>query len=614
MSLARKFSETLRSCFSTFQLFNFSTRVSVAMIATAAALSASAKTIEFLTNGELDSPEWGVIKEWSTDSGSWNSCQTGGKGYIKAHSPNDLCTLSQTVTLADFGISVNNVPPANLIVTASVTARCSGKGGEVSNAKVYQLDATGAVLSTHEVMNRPDEAFDETDDSLSITLNADASKLKYELNAKYYEDDEEFLAGPLFRLCSLKISWSSITFVSEGATIGTAIAQQGNAFPAAPEVTREDYGFIGYFTEATGGTEVYNADRTPVQSSWDSTEDATYYAHWEPVYAVTFVSEGVTVGVGDYSESGTAKAPVAQRAGDYTFLGYFTENGTQVFDASGTLVPGALSGLTPKATLRAQWQRPAGSVARLVYRGQLTKLGKDEPAVSEDKYEKKMHFRVYDGESAETPLWEAKDQPVTVNKDGSFVAAFGDDTLAELIATGSVTHVGVAIGDSKIELTPRRALRPVAAVNRALVAEAASKDIRIGNLLTENALAANNVSVSQLEVYGAVTAPGAGPVEVSPVVVGDKETLTLLRGDGVKVFSNGRTDLGEVANVLRGQKLKEAPADGIALVSSSKLGSRGLRIPGVIQYCRKGDWVRAPASEPDGVKVTFFPFIGKEGK
>ncbi len=612
MSLARKFSETLRSCVSTFQLFNFSTRVSVAMIATAAALSASAKTIEFLTNGELDFAEWGVIKEWSTDSGFWNSCQKDGKQYIKAHSPEYLCTLSQTVTLADFGISVNNVPPANLIVTASVTARCSGKGGEVSNAKVYQLDATGAVLSTHEVMNRPDVAFDETDDSLSITLNADASKLKYELNAKYYEDDEEFLAGPLFRLCSLKISWSSITFVSEGATIGTAIAQQGNAFPAAPEATREGYGFIGYFTEATGGTKVYNADRTPVQSSWDSTEDATYYAHWEPVYAVTFVSEGVTVGAGDYTESGTVKAPVAQRAGDYTFLGYFTENGTQVFDASGTLVPGALSGLTSKATLRAQWQRPAGSVARLVYRGQLTKLGKDEPAVSEDKYEKKMHFRVYDGESAETPLWEAKDQPVTVNKDGSFVAAFGDDTLAELIATGSVTHVGVAIGDSKIELTPRRALRPVAAVNRALVAEAASKDIRIGNLLTENALAANNVSVSQLEVYGAVTAPGAGPVEVSPVVVGDKETLTLLRGDGVKVFSNGRTDLGEVANVLRGQKLKEAPADGIALVSSSKLGSRGLRIPGVIQYCRKGDWVRAPASEPDGVKVMFFPFVGND--
>ena len=401
--------------------------------------------------------------------------------------------------------------------------------------------------------------------------------------------------------------------MSDGASVDTAQATLMFAPPAAPApAAKANYAFQGYYT--AGGMQIYDENLNSIYPVWQTIEDTTLQARWVQTYTFTFVSEGGTVGSAIYTENGTAKAPVAQRAGDYTFLGYFTENGTQVFDASGALVPGALSGLTPKATLRAQWQRPAGSVARLVYRGQLTKLGKDEPAVSEDKYEKKMHFRVYDGESAETPLWEAKDQPVTVNKDGSFVAAFGDDTLAELIATGSVTHVGVAIGDSRIELTPRRALRPVAAVNRALVAEAASKDIRIGNLLTENALAANDVSVSQLEVYGAVTAPGAGPVEVSPVVVGDKETLTLLRGDGVKVFSNGRTDLGEVANVLRGQKLKEAPADGIALVSSSKLGSRGLRIPGVIQYCRKGDWVRAPASEPDGVKVTFFPFIGKEGK
>jgi len=379
---------------------------------------------------------------------------------------------------------------------------------------------------------------------------------------------------------------------------------QGNLFAQVDEVALESEAYRAVYRYEGGIIDFVKSQNAAKKKLY---AQPIYYSAMKNDIQVEFAIQHT----GDYTESGTVKAPVAQRAGDYTFLGYFTENGTQVFDGSGTLVPGALSGLTPKATLRAQWQRPAGSVARLVYRGQLTKLGKDEPAVSEDKYEKKMHFRVYDGESAETPLWEAKDQPVTVNKDGSFVATFGDETLAELIATGSVSHVGVAIGDSGIELTPRRALRPVAAVNRALVAEAASKDVRIGNLVTENALAANNVSISQLEVYGTVTAPGAGPVEVSPIVVGEKETLTLLRGDGVKVFSNGRTDLGEVANVLRGQKLKEAPADGIALVSSSKSGSRGLRIPGVIQYCRKGDWVRAPASEPDGVKVMFFPFVGK---
>ena len=88
-----------------------------------------------------------------------------------------------------------------------------------------------------------------------------------------------------------------------------------------------------------------------------------------------------------------------------------------------------------------------------------------------------MHFRVYDGEEATTPLWKTNDLQVTVNADGSFVQAFGDETLAALIATGSVTHVGLALGssaDTAVELKPRRALRPVAAVNRAITAEGAA--------------------------------------------------------------------------------------------------------------------------------------------
>ncbi|MBR1587916.1 MAG: InlB B-repeat-containing protein [Kiritimatiellae bacterium] len=333
---------------------------------------------------------------------------------------------------------------------------------------------------------------------------------------------------------------------------------------------------------------------------------------------LTFVSEGTTNGTASVAGETAPTAPTAHwnRTGDYTFLGYYTEGGEQVYNEHGEFVQGSLSGLSSDTTLYARWAPPEGSIAKLVYRGQLTKLGLDDAASSGGRYTKTMHFRVYDDESAETPIWRADNQTVNVNKDGSFVATFGDEELAGLIATGSVTHVGVAIGASAIELKPRRALRPVAAVNRALVAEAAGKDPRIGNLVTENALAANSVTVSQLEVAGTVTAPGAGAVDVSPVVVGDRETLTLLRGEGVNVFSKNRIDLGETANVQRGQKIgsKAAPSDGIALIASRKTGSRGLRIPGVIQYCREGDWVRAPASEPDGVKVTFFPFIGKESK
>ena len=160
---------------------------------------------------------------------------------------------------------------------------------------------------------------------------------------------------------------------------------------------------------------------------------------------------------------------------------------------------GTLAGLPSDVTLYARWGVPEGSVVKLVYRGQLNLLTGD-PAVHSSTYTKKMHFRVYDSSESTTPLWTTGEGgiDVTVNKDGSFVQVFGDDTLAELLATGTVTHVGLAIGDSAMELKPRRELRPVAAVNHALTAEGAALDIRIGNLVTDNALVAADATVSQL--------------------------------------------------------------------------------------------------------------------
>ena len=327
-------------------------------------------------------------------------------------------------------------------------------------------------------------------------------------------------------------------------------------------------------------------------------------------YNVTFVSTGTTL------EGSLDRPPVASRSGDYTFLGYFTEDGVQVFDANYALVESGLSGLPTDVTLYAKWAQPEGSMATLVYRGQLNLLA-GGPAASDEKYTKKMHFRVYDGAEATTPLWKIDDQEVTVNADGSFVHAFGDETLAALIATGRVTHVGLAIGTSAslaTELKPRRALRPVAAVNRALTAEGAALDVRVGSLATENALVSADATVSQLEVAGRVTAPGAGKVEVSPLVVGPEERTRLLRGNGVKAFSRAKpTVLATVSSALRGQVLATAPSDGVALISSQASGTRALRCPAVVQYCRKDEKVRAPTSDDGGLKVTFYPFIGKEG-
>ena len=258
-----------------------------------------------------------------------------------------------------------------------------------------------------------------------------------------------------------------VTLVSDGSTIGTINARQGSAIDSVSVPTKAHGRFAGYWTESTGGDKVFNADGTPVDGTWTRWEDWTLYAQWEETHTFTFVSTDATVGTAVYAEGDTMAAPTASRTGDYTFIGYYTENGVQVFDEDGALVQGVLSSLPSDVTLYARWLPPPGSIAKLVYRGQLNLLGSDNPATAAQKYTKKMHFKVYDEESATTPVWKVDDMDVTVNRDGSFMAEFGDEALAALIATGVVTHVGVAIGENAaIELKPRRELRPVAAVNR----------------------------------------------------------------------------------------------------------------------------------------------------
>jgi hypothetical protein len=579
-----------------------------ALFAVCAALPASAETIELLTNGKPD----GTLDGWTnTGPSKFKIYNERGTDWFEADDDNSF--LSQTIDLAEKGITPD-VIATGPIVTASVIAR----GGDAGRASVEELDADGKGLAFHPVVDVYD-SIGATPYSSQFKLNPNARKLKFELSA--YRVFGLYMLK--FRDCSLGITLpTTVTFVSEGRTLGTAAYVAGETAPTAPTASRGgNYRFLGYFTEETGGDKIYDENYAFAQSSsWEFTTDAaTLYAQWGIASVdLSFVSEGSTVGTATYtvaSDTMTA-VPTATHAGDYRFLGYFTEEkgGVQVFNENCQYVEGSLSSLSPELTLYAHWAMPGDSAAKLVYRGQLNLLGTDAPATNATAFTKTMHFKVYDDEAAETPVWQALDQTVRVSRDGSFTAVFGDETLAALIATGKVTHVGVSIGPNAgqaIELKPRRALRPVAAVNRALAAEAAGKDPRVGNLVTENALAANHVTVSMLEVAGTVTAPGAEAVSVAPVVVGEHETLTLLRGDGMHVFSGQRVDLGTTGPVQRGQKVgNPAPSDGIALIASCKGGTRGLRIPGVIQYCRKGECARAPATEPDGVKVTFFPFAG----
>lgn len=113
-------------------------------------------------------------------------------------------------------------------------------------------------------------------------------------------------------------------------SITTRTVTTGGTYGTLPTPTRDGYSFTGWFTSATGGTQV--ASNTIV-----GTSDITIYAHWSKVnetYTLTFNANGGSVSTTSRSvQSGVSygNLPVPTRTG-YRFVGWFTAvtGGTQV--------------------------------------------------------------------------------------------------------------------------------------------------------------------------------------------------------------------------------------------------------------------------------------------
>lgn len=130
---------------------------------------------------------------------------------------------------------------------------------------------------------------------------------------------------------------TEITFNPNGGYLAdadkTRYVPVGSALGTLPTPIRTGYTFLGWFTAASGGTQV--TDSTVITES----TDVTYYAHWSKnnVYAMLDAAGGtcdpaileVTVG-GTYAALPTPTRP------NYSFDGWFTaaSGGTQVNDAT----------------------------------------------------------------------------------------------------------------------------------------------------------------------------------------------------------------------------------------------------------------------------------------
>ncbi|MBQ9727606.1 MAG: hypothetical protein IJV65_08905, partial [Kiritimatiellae bacterium] len=331
-----------------------------------------------------------------------------------------------------------------------------------------------------------------------------------------------------------------VTFMSDGVSVGTVQASLMLAPPVVPGLAaKTGYEFQGFYT--ADGTQIYS-DSGAVYPVWQTVEDTTLYARWKlDAVGFTFSSGGAEIGTGScrLSTSTATDAPIALKQGDDIFLGYFTEptGGVKVYDENYEFALADTSILTDEnIALYAQWKvvprNLEGGITRLVYRGVLTNFGEWTSGLK-----KNMNVKVYDSASATTPLWSGDVADVPINPDGSFEAVFGNNELAYAFASNNLTHVELTVGDALSPLAPRRAFASVATVNRALVAEGAASDIKVGTL-GANAIVAEKVVAGSLEASGTVRVEGSVSVEVKPFDIERGQETTIWRGAGVTAWGD----------------------------------------------------------------------------
>ena len=149
---------------------------------------------------------------------------------------------------------------------------------------------------------------------------------------------------------------SVVTFNPNGGAVAgtTKTVYYGQVYGDLPVPTREHYSFLGWYTQAEGGTEI-TAD-----TAVTALVNQTLYAHWSRnTYKVNFNANGGSVSVSSKNvESGATygELPTPTRIG-WTFKGWYTatSGGTQITSSSTV-------SLSAEQTLYARWQVNAYTV------------------------------------------------------------------------------------------------------------------------------------------------------------------------------------------------------------------------------------------------------------
>ena len=254
--------------------------------------------------------------------------------------------------------------------------------------------------------------------------------------------------------------------------------------------------------------------------------------------------------------------------------------------------------------------------AAIVYQGRLARNGE---AIMVQEFpngaSKQLTFRVYGEQDA---VWSTN-MTVAVATNGAFTAILDDPGLTAMVTNGLARQIGLSIGDAK-EIWPRRALLPLAAVQRAEVGARLVPKASVGTLTERKKLTCRNLRVDgDIKIVGSAMTSRTDRVSYELPEIGDNETLRLKCGKGIHVFgpmqvlplnNGGRASGG-------GAELAEAPADGVATVICNETleerdyeNKRLMPSPcfSVVQFCRKGDKICVPSNwKFDCTTDTFAP-------
>ncbi len=202
-----------------------------------------------------------------------------------------------------------------------------GAGTEVTANGIYLYDSQSRLIKriiqdTPNIHINPYHSWYNIKEEVGVTLTPGTTYL-YQMFGIFNGVE---IKGPIYTFRTTgtpPVSSYKVNLYSEGNLLDTLILTKGQTYSGIYSPTREEYTFDGWFTQETGGTQVY------ATTVFNGSSDQNLYAHWSAApttksYTIKFVSEGQVVGTGTITTGQPyGKLPIPERKG-YKFDGWFT--------------------------------------------------------------------------------------------------------------------------------------------------------------------------------------------------------------------------------------------------------------------------------------------------